>query len=214
MRKWLDLYIERLVREDVRDFSAVELLDKLELLARLLPTRVLAPLSVKSLSEDLEVSPVAVKAWLKLFDTLYFGFFLKPFHRAIHRAVKKEQKWYFYQWAFCDDPAARFENYVAVQLATYCTWVSDLGHGRHELCYLRDQDRREVDFVIVKDMKPVALFEAKLAAQPWPASLHYYAERLGVPSFLVCKEGAVKRIAPHRWTLPSSELFSGLMSGR
>ncbi len=214
LRKWCDLYIDRLVREDVRDFSAVELLDKLELLARLLPTRIMSPLSVKSLCEDLDVSPVAVNSWLKLLNTLYFSFSLKPHHRSVARAVKKEQKYYFYQWAFCEDAASRFENYLAVQLGAYCSWLSDLGHGRHELCYLRDQDRREIDFVIVKDLKPIALFEAKLSEQAWPASLHYYADRFGIPTFLVCQTAKTKRVGEGKWTLDSAHLLSGLMTGQ
>jgi predicted AAA+ superfamily ATPase len=193
LTKWKDLYIQRLVNEETRDFSKVELLDKLELLARLLPERVKSPISIAALSEDLDCSRDAIKTWLRLFDILYFGFFLPPFSRKIHRAVKKERKFYFYQWTFCQDEGALFENYIAVQLYTACRYWRDQGLGIYDLCYLRDQDDREVDFLIVKDLKPLALIEAKSSPQPWTKGLHYYTQKLKVPGFLVYPKGPTRR---------------------
>lgn len=211
LQKWMDLYLDRLVREDIRDFSAVEKVDKIDLLARLLSSRVMSPLSIKSLSEDVEVSPVAIKSWLRLFEILYFGFRIPPFHRKIHRAVKKEQKWYFYQWTFNEDPAARFENYLAVQLAAACAYWKEQGFGSYELTYLRDQDDREVDFLITRNLQPIALIEAKSSFQPWPKGLNYYAEKMRIPGFLVYPTGPVRK-ATNGWSLPSASFLHGLVS--
>lgn len=214
LRRWQDQYIERLVREDVRDFSAVHRLDQLDLLARLLPSRVASPLSVQGLCEDVEASPVGVKSWLRLFETLYLGFFVRPFHRKIHRAVKKESKWYFQQWTYVEDPGARFENYLAVQLSLACSQWSEQGRGRYELYYLRDQDRREVDFLIARDLKPVAIIEAKHSPQAWPAGLAYYARKLAVPAFLVYPDGPVRKHEDGLgFSLPSRRLLKGLTAG-
>jgi hypothetical protein len=210
LNKWLDLYLKRLIEEDVRDFSKVELLDKMELLARLLPERILGPLSHKSLAEDLGVSRDSIKTWIRLFEVLYLGFTLPPFSHQIERAVKKERKWYFFQWAFVEDPAARFENYVGVQLYTACQYWRDQGLGLFELHYVRDQDGREVDFLITKNLKPVALIEVKSQAQSFPASLHFYAERLKVPAYLVYPSGPTKKEGPGRYSLPSSVFLKGL----
>jgi len=111
LRRWRDQYLDRLIREDVRDFGAVQRLDKMDLLARVLPERVGSPISLLGLAEDIEASPVGVRSWLRLFEVLYLGFLVRPFHRKIHRAVKKEPKWYFLQWTYAADPAARFESY-------------------------------------------------------------------------------------------------------
>jgi len=208
LNRWQDQYIDRLTREDVRDFSSIEKVDQMDLLARLLPSRTMSPLSIRSLSEDVEVSPVAIKSWLRLFEVMYLGFQLKPYHQKIHRSVKKEKKWYFYQWTFNEDPAARFENYLAVQLAACCSAWSEQGFGRYELQYLRDQDRREVDFVITRNLKPIALFEAKSSFQDWPNSLKYYCEKLKVPGFLVYPKGPTRKQALG-WSLPSQQLLTG-----
>ena len=210
LNKWQDLYLQRLVQEDIRDFSRVIELDKIELLARLLPDRVRSPISLKALSEDLDVSRDSIKNWLKLFETLYLGFSLPPWSRKIHRAVKKEQKWFFYQWTFCEEPAARFENYVAVQLQSLCHLWRDAGLGVYEVYYLRDQDRREIDFVITKGLKPVALVEAKISETSWQASLDYYARGLNIPSFIVTQEGPCKRISDSKWILPFAQFLNSV----
>ena len=195
----MDLYIQRLVQEDVRDFSQVVHLDKLEMLMRLLPSRVMSPISYQSLSEDVEVSPDTVKEWLRLLEILYFGFLLKPFTRKIHRSVKREPKWYFFQWTYNEEQGALFENFVATQLYTLCNYWRDQGHGIYELYYLRDQDRREVDFLITKNLKPQVLVEAKLQCDHWPSSIDYYARKLGVPAFVVTKESPTKQCGKSMW---------------
>lgn len=214
LRRWQDQYLERLVREDVRDFSAVQRLDQMELLARILPGRVGSPVSLLSLAQDVEASPVGVKGWLRLFETLFFGFTVKPYHRRIERAVKKEVKFYFTQWTYVEDPGLRFENYLAVQLQTALSAWSEQGHGRYELCYLRDQDRREIDFVIVRDLVPLALIEAKSSPQPWPSGLHYYADKLKLPAFLVYPVGPTRRESSKGWSMSSSTFLAGLVLDR
>jgi predicted AAA+ superfamily ATPase len=210
LNKWQDLYLRRLVQEDIRDFSRVVELDKIELLARILPERVRAPISHKALSEDLDVSRDAIKNWLRLFETLYLGFSLPPWTRKIHRAVKKERKWFFFQWTFCEDPASRFENYVATQLYSLCQLWRDSGLGIYELYYLRDQDRREVDFVITKSLKPVAFIEARVSETSWQSGLDYYARKLDVPSFIVTESGPTRRVADNKWILPFAQFLNSI----
>lgn len=212
LNKWLDLYLQRLIEEDVRDFSKVEMLDKMDTLARLLPSRIASPISLQSLSEDVEVSRETIKSWLRIFELLYFGFSVPPYSRKIHRSVKKEKKWYFYQWAYLEDPGARFENYVAVQLYTACQYWRDAGLGPYELYYLRDQDRREVDFLICKNFQPIALIEAKNGAlAAWPNSLSYYSEKLKIPGYLLYPDGPVKKNGNKGYSLPSHVFFKGLI---
>lgn len=211
LNKWMDLYLKRLVEEDIRDFSKIDLVDKVELLARLLPDRMLGPLSIKGLSEDIGVSRDSIQAWIRLFEILYLGFTLPPYSFRIERAVKKERKWYFFQWGFVENPGSRFENYLAVQLYSACQYWRDAGQGVYELYYLRDQDHREVDFLITKNLKPVALIEAKLSPQPFPSSLRFYCEKLKVPGFLVYPAGPTKREAGFGFSLSSPVFLKRLL---
>ena len=211
VRRWQDQYVDRLVREDTRDVSLVQKLDQLDLLVRILPERVGSPLSVLGISRDVETSPVAIKSWLRILEVLYLGFLVKPFHRKIQRVVKREVKWYFNQWTFVEDEGPRFENFLAVQLAAACSAWSEQGFGRWELFYLRDQHMREVDFLIARDLKPMAIIEAKNSPQDFPRSLTHYCKLLNIPGFLVYPKGQTKRIANVGWSLPSAKFLQGLM---
>jgi predicted AAA+ superfamily ATPase len=171
----------------------------------------MSPISHKSLSEDLDCSRIAIKTWLNLFEKLYLGFSLPPYSNKIHRAVKKEKKFYFYQWAFCEEKDALFENYIAVQLLTACQYWRDQGLGMYELYYLRDQDDREVDFLITKNLKPIALIEAKSSPRPWNKSLHFYTQKLGVPGYLVYPEGPIQKM-PNGYSLSSAHFLSHLVA--
>jgi predicted AAA+ superfamily ATPase len=214
LNKWMDLYLQRLIEEDIRDFSRVELLDKIELLARLLPERISSPYSLKSLSEDIEVSRDSIQNWVRLFEILYLGFTLPPYHHRIERAVKKERKWYFFQWAYVDHEGSRFENYLAVQLYTICQYWRDEGLGVYELYYVRDQDRREVDFLITKNLKPFLLIEAKNSPQDFPSSLKFYCQKFKVPGYLIYPDGPIKKELGFGYSLPSSVFLKTLCAAK
>lgn len=210
LRKWLDEYTDRFIRGDVRDMTRVIELDKMDLFARILPKRLMSPLSLKSCAEDCDVSPVAIKTWINIFENLYYGFMLPPWSRRIERAVKKERKWYFFAWNFAENDAARFENYMAVQLYSACTYLRDQGHGRYELYYLRDQDHREVDFLICRNLEPVCLIETKTSEQKIPSSLKWYVEKLKIPGYLVYPDGPTRHHAKNLWSVCSGKFLKGI----
>jgi hypothetical protein len=77
-------------------------------------------------------------------------------------SVKKEQKLYLWDWTAVSDPSARFENLVSCQLLKYCHLVEDSeGYGM-DLRFLRDTDAREVDFVVLKEGRPLFAVECKI----------------------------------------------------
>jgi len=58
-----------------------------------------------------------------------------------------------------------------------------------ELRYLRDIDRREVDFVVLKNRKPVFAVECKTGEKAIGRSVHYFAERTNIPVFYQVHRG-------------------------
>ncbi|OFW27656.1 MAG: hypothetical protein A3H97_13045 [Acidobacteria bacterium RIFCSPLOWO2_02_FULL_65_29] len=52
-----------------------------------------------------------------------------------------------------------------------------------ELRYLRDTDKREVDFVVLKDGKPAFAVECKSGDSAIGAAPRYFAERTPIPRF-------------------------------
>lgn len=58
-----------------------------------------------------------------------------------------------------EDDGARAETFVACHLLEAVDGWTDLGVGDFELRYLRDKQKREVDFLVVRDRKPWFLVE-------------------------------------------------------
>ncbi|MEI8174212.1 MAG: hypothetical protein WCH07_12120 [Deltaproteobacteria bacterium] len=58
---------------------------------------------------------------------------------------------------------------------------TETGRGDFEIRYVRDREKREVDFLLVKNGEPVCLIEAKLSDEKISAHGRYFAARLGVP---------------------------------
>lgn len=170
---------ELLIREDLRELSQIRTLSLVEQLALMLPARVGSPLSVNSLKEELQVAYDTTKSWIDALERLYFCFRISPFSKKIARSLKKEQKLYLWDWSQLEDEGARFENMVASHLLKSVQAWNDVGYGQYELNYWRDQERREVDFLITDNKKPIVLFECKKSDTSPSASLLRLGEMLG-----------------------------------
>ena len=176
-RRWSREYRTRLIREDLVSLERVQDIGQLELMTLRLPDLVGSPLSINALREDLQVSHKTVANWLQILERLYAVFRLAPFGAPRIRAVKKEQKHYHWDWTLVQDPAARFENLVACHLLKWVHFQQDVEGRDVELCYFRDTDRREVDFVVVEGRTPKLLVECKWADTPVDRALHYLMAR-------------------------------------
>jgi hypothetical protein len=188
-RIWQRDRLARVVREDLRDLERVREVSLVEHLVDLLPDRVGSPLSVANLRQDLEVDHKTAERWLVILENMYVCFRLPPFSAPRIRAVKKEKKLYLWDWSAVADPAARFENLVACQLLKYCHWLEDTEGFRMELRYLRDTDRREVDFVVLRGGRPQFAVECKTGERAVSPAVRYAAERTPIPRFYQVHRG-------------------------
>ncbi|HHF51727.1 MAG TPA: ATP-binding protein, partial [Candidatus Aminicenantes bacterium] len=153
-RRWSREYRFHMVREDLRDLEQVQNIDAIEKMVYRLPELVGSPLSLNALREDLQVSHQSVSRWMTMLENLYMTFRIYPFGAPKIRAVKKEAKHYHMDWNLIEDEGSRFENMVACHLLKWCYFIQDTQGFNMELRYFRDVDKREVDFVIIKDRKP------------------------------------------------------------
>lgn len=192
LRRWQKERFERVFREDIRDTENIRSLSQVELLGQLLPSRVASPLSFQSLAEDVETSPKTVKSWMELLCRNYYAFKIPPYHRRIDRALKKEAKYYLWDWTEISDEGARFENLIASHLLKFCHCYEDVFGVSVELYYVRDTLKREVDFLVVWEKQPWLLVEAKSGPEKKLPSLVTFAEALHVQHrFQVCRESGV-----------------------
>jgi predicted AAA+ superfamily ATPase len=182
-RIWQRDRLSRVVRDDLRDLEHVREISLLEHLVELLPARVGSPLSIRSLREDLAVDHKTVERWLTILENLYVCFRIPPFGGTRIRAVKKEQKLYLWDWSMAPAGGPRFENMVASQLLKYCHFVEDTEGHAMELRFLRDTDKREVDFVVLRDRAPLFAVECKTGERAISPAIRYFAERTDIPRF-------------------------------
>lgn len=178
---WRRNRIEKIIREDLRDLSRLPELSQVEMLTSLLPERVANPLSIPSLSEDLEVAYTTVKRWLDYLNELYYFFVVKPYAKSLARAIRKESKLYLWDWSEVENLGARFENMVASHLLKYCHYLTDTGHGEYELRYLKNKEKYEIDFLILKNKKPWLPIEAKLNDEKLSPNWPTFMKQLGLP---------------------------------
>lgn len=203
-RRWQSEYKSILTKEDVRDLSRISDIKGLETLVEILPGKVGSSLSIPSISEDLGRKYDTIKNWLEILEGLYMIFTIRPWHRNISRAIKKEKKLYFYDWSLLSDSGSRFENMLAVSLLRMAARFNETGLGSYEICYIRDREKREVDFVLVKDKKPIALIEAKKSDSRMSRSGKYYNNLLNVPIYQVVLNAKKVEVFPdNNYVIPA-----------
>ena len=188
-RRWQRERLQRVIYEDIRDLENIKEISLLELLAEELPNRVGAPLSVKKLKELLQVAHETVERWLKIFERMYYCYRIPPYGSPKVRAVKKEQKLYLWDWSIVPDSGPRFENFIASQLLKYCHLMEDTEGFRMDLRFIRDTDKREIDFVVLKDGRPMFAVECKSGEKSVNPALFYFMERTPIPKFYQVHEG-------------------------
>lgn len=183
LKRWHLERRERIIYSDIRELERVNEISHLELMAEALPERVGSPLSRKNLANELEVDFKTVERWLSILENVYYSYRISPFGSPKIRAVKKEQKLYLWDWSEHEDTGKRWENFVASQLLKYCHFMRDSQGDKMELRFIRDTEGREIDFVVMKDKKPLFAVECKTGERSASPHLKYFAARTNIPKF-------------------------------
>ncbi|MBK7959875.1 MAG: ATP-binding protein [Bdellovibrionales bacterium] len=187
---WCAERIYRIVNDDIADLENLKDYSRLELLAEVLTERVGSLFSAKSLEEDLQVSQKTVLHWVEILQRVYYLYRIYPFGGPKIRALKKAPKIYLWDWSEVQNPGSRFENMVAGHLLKYCHFLEDTEGEKMELRYLRDTDHREVDFVVLKNKKPLFAVECKTGDRQIAKSISYFKERTSIPKFFQVHQGS------------------------
>jgi predicted AAA+ superfamily ATPase len=215
LRLWQRERVERLVREDLRDLSRIQELSQVEMLVSILPERAANVLSINALREDLEVAYATMKLWIDYLKYVYYLFEVKPYAKSIPRALKKEGKIYLWDWSEIEDPGARFENMIASHLLKFAHYMTDTGEADVELRYLRNKQKQEIDFLLVKDKKPWLPIEVKFSetspAKNWAFYFKHLPCNRGIQ--VIQKPGVKKIVAIESGEILiiSAELFLPLL---
>lgn len=182
-QRWSRLRLDRLAYEDTRDVKVLSDLNAFRVLLDLIPEKIGSLFSFHSLKEDVGVAYATVRDWVLLSETLYYGFFVRPYSKKIKRAVRAEPKFYLYDILQIpkSETSKRLENLTALHLIKACHFWTDTAKGVFDLFFVRDKEKREVDFLITRDKKPWILIECKSGLKSVSAHLLYYASKLKTP---------------------------------
>ena len=161
--KWKKSQLDIILRQDLITIENLRSLSSIEVLVQLLRDRVGSPISYTSLAEDLNCSPKAVKNWLQILENLYVIFKVVPWNKNIARSLIKSPKYYFYDTAQVRSESLKLENLIACALLKEIHFRIDVFGKDYQLFYLRNKDKKEVDFLIVSDRSPVCMLEVKTA---------------------------------------------------
>jgi len=178
-QRWKNLRIKQLFREDIRDLTQIQELGQIEVFARFLKQQPGQLMSLSNLAQKTQVSVNTVKRWLNTLESFYYCFLIRPWAKRIARSLLKEPKLYLYDWSQVDDPGARAENFVASHLLKAVHFWTDYGFGDFQLYFLRDKEKREVDFLVTKNGKPWFLVEVKISDTHLSKSLEVFQKQTG-----------------------------------
>lgn len=209
-KKWHENYVERMVNEDIRDISSIHQLEKVLDLLHLIPSRVGSPLSMNSLAEDLELHFHTIKNYIRYLTFAYVVFDVPPYTKKLSRMIKKERKVYLYDFGIIPNEAARFENYVALELKARIDLWNEISEETYSLSFLRTRAGHETDFLILKNEIPFFLCEVKSSRTPIERHHYIHAAALGnIPFVQIVREPNILRVEQKTFfTVSATRFFS------
>ena len=187
--RWNRLRREQLLKSDIRDLTRISEIDQFSALAEILANRSGEQLVYKALGNEVKIDEKTAKSWTAALKHLFYGFEIRPWYKNVENSIRKTPKWFLRDWALVVEPGKRFETMVACHLLKAVEGWTDLGLGEFELFYIRDKQKREVDFMVTRDHEPWMLVEAKQGERKLSDNLIRFAGKLKVPhAFQVVKD--------------------------
>lgn len=180
-KRWRKEKIKLVFRQDIQELESIKDIALLELFYLALTERVAGETVLSNIARDLEIAPKTAKAWLNVLEKTYSTFSIRPYSKGISKAITKTPKVYLYDnGEVAGDIGSRLENLVANHLLKRIHFLEDVSGDDYDLAYLRDKQGHEIDFVIVKNKKPVMLIEVKVSDSSRSKSFYYFKERLKI----------------------------------
>lgn len=158
---WKRLRQLQLIQEDIRDVTQIQELSGLEMLCSALQSSIGQLTNYNCFSNLINVSNPTIRRWFNCLESFYFCFHIRPWTQNVIRTLKREPKYYLWDWSLVMDLGVRVENFIASHLLKAVHFWTDYGFGEFDLFFLRDKEKREVDFLVTRDGKPWFIAEVK-----------------------------------------------------
>ena len=167
-RRWFDSYRQTYIERDIRDIAAIEHLPDFNRLLSLLSFRTGQIINFSEVSRELGVPFTTLRRYIDLLEVTYQIYFLRPYFANIGKRLIKMPKLYFGDSGMaCHLSAAedwrtlerqnRIGNIVETWAASELKKLIQLSDARYQLYYWRTYAGKEVDFIIEKGEKVIAI---------------------------------------------------------
>lgn len=175
--RWRTQYTNSMINIDVFTVDNIKNLNSIRQTFELLRKRVGSPVSYQSIARDIGIAPKTVKKYIDVLEALYIVFRITPYSKNIARSILKEPKIYFFDTALVNgDKGAKFENLVAISLLKHVYAKQDYKGEPYKLHYMRNKDKREVDFALSNGKNIEQLIEAKVSESALDPNLLFFSE--------------------------------------
>ena len=192
-KRWENSSLSKIIRQDIRDAANILNIDKMDKLMKLIPESICSTINYSNYSKLLNVSPNTIKKWIETFSSFFILFSIMPYNK-ISRAIRKDKKYYFFNYTYVKDKGKRFENFVALELHRFVTYWNMLGEGDFDLRYIRNKEREEVDFLLLKDGKPFLMVEAKVGNERVSKSIYKFQRNLNIPAVVIILKENIHKV--------------------
>ncbi len=180
-KRWRNERINLVFRQDIMELENIRDINLLEIFYQSLTERASSEIALSNIARDIEIAPKTANNWLNILEKTYVLFSIRPYSKNLSKALLKTPKVYFYDNGEVEsDIGAKFENLVATHLLKKIHFLEDSTGDKYELNYLRDKNGHEIDFLIQKNRRPIALIEVKVSDTQRSSSFYYYKERLKI----------------------------------
>lgn len=159
--KWQKTHLDVIIKQDIVELETIKRVADLAILIELMKERVGSMISHNSLKEDLQTDDKSIKRWLNVLENAYILFKITPYSLKIINTLKKQPKYYFYDYPRIAETGARLENFVALSLLKEISFRNEVNGENYSLHYLRNTQKEEIDFLICKDRLPHLMIEVK-----------------------------------------------------
>ncbi len=176
---WRKTHLDIIIRQDLIQLESIRDLMSIEMLIHSLRKRVGQQIVYANLANELGVSPHTIKKWIQVLESLFVIFVVYPYTKNVLDAIKKEPKIYFYDIGqISADIGFKIENLVALHLLKRNQFLEDTEGKTIRLGYLRDKNKREIDFAIEENGRLTHLIEVKKSEDGFNPNLNYFSLRL------------------------------------
>lgn len=211
--RYLEAYSRTYLKEEVWNEQIIRKLEPFSYFLEVAAQMNGRVLNFSKIARDIGVDTKTVQSYFQILEDTLLGFVLPPFHRSLRKRQLTSPKFYFFDtgvkraldrtltvpllpqtYGFGE----AFEHFVFLEMQRH----NEYKKRDYRFSYLRTHDGAEVDFVVERPGKPIALVEIKSATQIQPSMVKHLEsfcrEFSACEPYLLSLDSTPQKIGPVR----------------